>query len=69
MVKRLFIIVFMMSVALCLVAESLEDKLKSFGWYVLKCDGHDFKELCSAFSGICDRLYSHLGGYGRQAAL
>lgn len=37
---------------------NLEEKFKSFGWYVDRCDGHDFKELEQKFStlkGIKDK--------------
>lgn len=30
--------------------ESLEDKWRSFGWEVVKVDGHDYKQLQSAFN-------------------
>ena len=30
--------------------ENLSDKLKSFNWHVSSCDGHDVKEVLSAFS-------------------
>lgn len=30
--------------------EPLEDKWKSFGWNVLKIDGHNFKQIIGAFS-------------------
>ena len=30
--------------------EPLDDKLRSFGWHVISCNGHDFDELCVALS-------------------
>ena len=36
----------------------LESKFRSFGWHVTRCDGHDFRQLESAFSklrGVEDR--------------
>jgi len=35
--------------------ESLEAKLVSFGWHVLSCNGHDFKELFAALSQRSDQ--------------
>ena len=32
--------------------EPLTDKLRSFGWHVISCDGHCFEELCCAFKGL-----------------
>jgi transketolase len=29
--------------------ESIEEKFKSFGWFVIKVDGHNFEELINAF--------------------
>ena len=28
----------------------LKEKIKSFGWYVERCDGHDFKKIDNIFS-------------------
>ena len=32
--------------------EPIEDKFKSFGWQVFRCDGHNFKEMDNIFSKI-----------------
>jgi transketolase len=32
--------------------EPIEDKFKSFGWQVFRCDGHNFKEMDNVFSKI-----------------
>lgn len=38
--------------------EPLEDKWKSFGWNILKIDGHDFKQITGAF--LKARLTKHI---------
>jgi transketolase len=35
--------------------EPLEDRFKSFGWDVARCDGHNMKELCTILDGFSGR--------------
>ena len=32
--------------------EPLSEKWKSFGWHVVECDGHSFKEIMDALDGV-----------------
>lgn len=37
-----------------MAVEPLEDKLKAFGWHVVKCDGHDVGDLVRAFDEVTE---------------